>query len=184
MPSTWCSALTMPAKKLSAVRWASSVRRGNAQAVHHLHEHLEEGQHQVLARRPYLEVEFGEAVGQEVGEVGLIVEQDGAGEPLQDVAAHHASRVMCRRLLDVLADHVAGPLLIDAGVRARPAHRPRLDRDGALEGVDQVLGPLLRLRAAQAQAARPASQARRREQVEALDRRQARQRRAQQSPQQ
>ncbi len=105
---------------------------GNAETVQHLHQHLEQRQHQVLPRRPHLEVEFREAVGQEVGEVGLVIEQDGAREPLEDVAAHQTGGVVRRRLLDLLADQVASPLRIDAGFDARPPHalRPGPPPDG------------------------------------------------------
>ena len=56
----------------------------DAQPLEHAHEDLEQRQHQFLAAGPDLEVQLGEAVGEEGGEVGLVAEQHGPGEALED----------------------------------------------------------------------------------------------------
>ena len=112
----------------------------DAQAAQHLHQHLEQRQHQVLPAGPHLEVQLGEAVGEEVGQVGLVAEQDGAGEALVGCAGASGRPCCAPRCARCgWHDQVAGPLRRRRRPRRRPGGRRRRwngSGDGPGQAVD------------------------------------------------
>lgn len=150
------------------------------QSLEDLHQYLEQGQDEVLACGPDLEFEFGKAEGEEIGEVGLIAEQGGAGKPLVDVMPHVPGRVVRLEALDVLTHESAGLVDVEprfgaecrhaGAARRRPGrvHEAMGGRGAARQLIDDPLRAFLGLGAAEAEMPRPACQSRRREQVKAL----------------
>ena len=139
-PSIWCIAWTMPAKNASAVRWASSVRRASSRSSSWSKatttgifrprktsiSTLNRASTRSCRRRPDLEVQLGEAVGQEVGEVGFVAEQGGPGEALVRMCRRIRPAVLCASVWSTWAhDEVAGLLRVEPGLgqRLRQRHR-------------------------------------------------------------
>ena len=142
----------------------------NLQAEEDLHQYLEQREHEVLAAGTDLEVQLGEAVGEEVGQVGLIAEQGGAGETLVHVPAHQAGGVVRFGAVDVLENKVTGAVAFEVALGAQTAERGETARVAARprQHVDHPLRAFLGLPSAEAELARPAAESGRGEQVKLL----------------
>ena len=133
-----------------------------AQLLQDAHQHLEQRQHEVLPAGPHLELQFGEAVGQETRQVGLVAEQDGAGEALEDVRGA-SGRPCCAPRFGRCARRTSSQRLVrfQAGLVAGAADGAGLERQRGRpsQAVDEPLRALQRLRRAQAELAGPAGPA-------------------------
>ena len=155
----------------------------NAQATQHFHHDFEQRQHQVLPTGSHLKIKLGEAVSEEVGQVGFIAQQDAAREARENLPTHQPGCVVRLGMVDVGNDEIAGFAEINARLFTRPAHAAGLERQGAGPGeaVDEPLRPFLCLRTAETEAPRPSRQTWSGKQFQSIRRRHRRQRLAEQT---
>jgi hypothetical protein len=49
----------------------------DTQLLQRLHNRFEQGQHEILTRRPNVKIQLGETISQKAGQLGLVVQQHG-----------------------------------------------------------------------------------------------------------
>jgi hypothetical protein len=132
------------------------------------HERLEEGQHQVLPRRADVEFNLGEAIGEEIRQVRFLLEQDGLGEMQADGLAHDAMRVVAVGLGEMSREHFERPLggKIGFGERLRQRCRDAVQAEMATQAFGEPFGAFGGLSLTDAEPPRPATDPRRREEID------------------